>query len=140
MSHIDPTRAQFEAFKDLPRDTPINMLNLVRFRDVAAYPEGHPDAGITGAEAYARYAAGSGPVLARVGGQIIWRGTFEAALIGAPDLRWDATFIARYPGAGAFLAMITDPEYKAAVIHRTAAVADSQLVRCAEAEPGATFG
>lgn len=28
--HIDPTREQFDAFKDLPRDTPILMLNLIR--------------------------------------------------------------------------------------------------------------
>ena len=36
--HIDPERAQFEAFKALPRDRPINMLNLVRVRERAAYP------------------------------------------------------------------------------------------------------
>src|SRR3546814_18544185 len=34
--HIDPERAQFDAFKALPRDTVIHMLNLVRFRDTAA--------------------------------------------------------------------------------------------------------
>jgi len=39
--HIDPERAQFDAFKALPRDTPIHMLNLVRFRDEAAYPADH---------------------------------------------------------------------------------------------------
>ena len=36
-SHIDPERDQFEAFKALPRDQPVMMLNLVRFRDRAAY-------------------------------------------------------------------------------------------------------
>src|SRR3546814_10662790 len=40
--HIDPERAQFDAFKALPRDTVIHMLNLVRFRDTAAYPADHP--------------------------------------------------------------------------------------------------
>ena len=35
---IDPTRAQFDAFKALPRDTPIQMLNLIRFKAVADYP------------------------------------------------------------------------------------------------------
>jgi hypothetical protein len=33
--YIDPTRESFDAFKALPRDTPINMLNLLRFRDKA---------------------------------------------------------------------------------------------------------
>lgn len=44
-SYVDPTRAAFDLFKSLPRDTPINMLNLVRYRDLAAYSEGHGHAG-----------------------------------------------------------------------------------------------
>ena len=35
MGHIDPLRAQFDAFKNLSRDHPIEMLNLVQFRDQA---------------------------------------------------------------------------------------------------------
>jgi uncharacterized protein (DUF1330 family) len=34
-----------------------------------------------------------------------------------------------YPDAAAFLAMVTDPEYKPVVVHRQAAVRDSRLVR-----------
>ena len=32
-NYIDPERGQFEAFKELPRDKPIMMLNLLRFRE-----------------------------------------------------------------------------------------------------------
>ena len=35
---IDPSRPQFDAFKALPRNTPIQMLNLIRLRPLAAYP------------------------------------------------------------------------------------------------------
>ena len=51
MDHIDPTREQFEAFKALPRDRPIHMLNLIRYKAVADYPEGHANhgKGLTGA-------------------------------------------------------------------------------------------
>ncbi|MEO1688391.1 MAG: DUF1330 domain-containing protein [Pseudomonadota bacterium] len=141
-AHVDPERAQFEAFKALPRDAPVEMLNLVRFREVAAYPAAHPRAaeGLTGAEAYALYGRDSGPVLARVGGAILWRGRFETVLIGPAEERWDALFIARYPTAGAFLAMVTDPEYQAAVAHRQAAVETSRLIRCGAAEAGPGFG
>ena len=38
-------------------------------------------------------------------------------------------FIAQYPTSAAFLAMVTDPEYQLAVVHRQAAVMDSRLVR-----------
>lgn len=140
--HIDPDRAQFDAFKALDRDRPIEMLNLVRFRDRAAYPAGHPlaDAGLSGAEAYANYGRDSGPVLDRVGGSILWRGRYETTLIGPADEAWDEVFIARYPDAHAFLAMVTDPAYKLAVVHRQAAVATSRLIRCAPADAGGRFG
>lgn len=138
--HVDPTRAQFDAFKALDRDAPVDMLNLVRFRDLAAYPEGHANAGLSGAAAYAAYGKASGPVLARVGGTIIWRGTFEATLIGPESERWDAAFIARYPTAHAFMAMVADPIYQAAVIHRQAAVLTSRLIRCGAAKTTGTFG
>ena len=45
MSSIDPTREQFDAFKALPRDQPIQMLNLVRLNAQAKYPQGHPNHG-----------------------------------------------------------------------------------------------
>ena len=139
---IDPTRAQFDAFKQLPRDRPIMMINLIRYRDTAAYPADHPYAaeGITGAEAYRRYSKESGPIFARVGGTILWSGKPELVLTGPAHEAWDAAFIARYPDAGAFLEMVTDPAYRAAVVNRQAAVADSRLIRCAEREGGGGFG
>lgn len=134
--HIDPTREQFEAFKALPRDTPINMINLVRFRDLANYPGDHELArdGLTGAQAYAHYGDKTAPILKKVGGEVIWRGSFDATLIGPSDEKWDAMFIVRYPDAGAFLAMITDPEYRVHVVHRQAAVLTSRLIRAAPSE------
>jgi len=139
---INPSRAQFDAFKALDRDHPIEMLNLVRFRDRAGYPSDHPlaRAGLTGAQAYANYGRESAPVLTRVGGTILWRGRFEATLIGPEDEAWDACFIARYPSAHAFLAMIADPDYQQAVIHRTAGVLTSRLIRTQPAEGGSAFG
>lgn len=139
--HVDPERAAFDAFKALPRDRPVEMLNLLRFRARAAYPDGHEraGAGLTGAEAYRRYGAESGPVFRRVGGSILWSGTPELVLIGPADEAWDAAFIARYPTAAAFLEMVTDPVYRAAVIHRQAAVLTSRLIRHVPREAGTGF-
>src|SRR3546814_16162579 len=82
--HIDPERAQFDAFKALPRDTVIHMLNLVRFRDTAASPADHPLArqDLSGADAYANYGRDSGPVFQRLGGRVVWRGTMEDMVFG----------------------------------------------------------
>ena len=126
--YIDPNREQFEQFKSLPRDEPVMMLNLVKFRSEATYPDGEV---ITGAEAYARYGKASAPVFEKVGGSIIWRGKPENVLIGPSDEQWHAAFIARYPTAAAFLAMVTDEVYREAVKHRQAAVETSRLIRMA---------
>jgi uncharacterized protein (DUF1330 family) len=135
-NHVDPERDQFEAFKALPRDEPIMMLNLLRFRDKAAYDDGRA---ATGTEAYTAYSRDSASVFQRVGGEIIWRGKPEVMLIGPKDKQWDLIFIARYPSAVAFLEMVTDPKYREAVKHRQAAVLDSRLIRTTEIEAGQGF-
>ena len=139
---IDPLRAQFDAFKALPRDQPIQMLNLVRLRDKAAYPADHPDyaKALTGLDAYRAYARATGPIFRRLGGRQIWVGRPEGVVTGPADERWDLAFIAEYPTASAFLAMVTDPDYRNLVKHRQAAVEDSRLIRLAPATPGETFG
>ena len=138
MSHIDPTREAFQIFKDLDRSAPIQMLNLIRLRDRAAYPDGRE---ATGKEAYANYGKFSGPIFQRVGGTILWRGEPKVTLIGPADEAWDISFIAAYPTAGAFLEMVTDPVYQSdAVPHRQAAVLNSRLVRHHVLDGSSVFG
>ncbi len=139
---IDPLRTQFEAFKALPRDAPLNMLNLVRVRARAQYEPGHPQHGaaVSGLDAYRSYARASRPVFERVGGRQLWVGRPDLVVIGPTDERWDIAFIACYPTASAFLEMVTDPAYRLAVKHRQAAVEDSRLIRCAPLAPGGGFG
>lgn len=141
-TYIDPSRANFDAFKELPRDRPIHMLNLLQYRDVAEYPTGHEHAGKgwDGRRAYQEYGATSGPIFKRVGGTIVWRGVFETVVIGPEAMHWHDGFVAQYPTAGAFLEMVTDPEYQKAVINRTAALTDSRLVRFSPGEAGEGFG
>jgi len=134
--HLDPTRSQFDVFKDLPRDTPIMMLNLVRFKKQASYDDGRE---MTGRAAYEAYGEQTAPIFSKLGGEIIWRGEPQNVLIGPQDEHWDVAFIARYPNSSAFLAMVTDPDYKLAVKHRQAAVADSRLIRMGETANGNGF-
>ncbi|HUJ03360.1 MAG TPA: DUF1330 domain-containing protein [Rhizomicrobium sp.] len=136
-TYIDPTKEQFAAFRELPRGTPIHMLNLVRLRDRAAYPDGRK---ATGLEAYRAYARESGPIFRRLGGKQFWVGKFEHMAIGPTDEKWDLVFIAEYSNAQAFIDMLRDPAYREAVKHRQAAVLDSRLIRLAPQAPGESFG
>ena len=134
---VDPTKETFAAFRANDRAGPIHMLNLVRLRERAAYPDGRV---ATGAEAYAAYGRESEPVFAGLGGEIVWRGKFELMLIGPEAERWDLCFIAQYPAVAAFVAMLRDPVYREAVKHRQAAVEDSRLIRLAPGAAGIGFG
>ena len=135
--YIDPTKEVFAQFRENDRAGPIHMLNLVRLRDRAAYPDGRT---ATGAQAYADYGRESGPVFTRLGGRIVWMGGFELMVIGPSHERWDHCFIAEYPGVAAFVEMIRDPVYREAVKHRQAAVEDSRLIRLAPIDGGEDFG
>lgn len=137
MNFVDPTREAFGAFRNLPDTGPIHMLNLIRLRDTADYPDGRE---ATGRDAYAAYGRESGPIFRRLGGKIAWSGDLQLMLIGPADEAWDICFIAEYPSAAAFVEMVKDPGYQKAVIHRTAAVADSRLIRMSPKAAGAGFG
>ncbi len=136
MDHIGFGAEDFRAFRDNDRPGPIHMINLVRLHERARYDDGRE---VSGAEAYAAYGQGAAPVLARLGGRIVWRGAMELMLIGPSEERWDLCFIAEYPSVAAFVGMIKDPDYRAAMVHRQAAVADSRLIRTAPLPLGENF-
>ena len=134
MNYVDPSAEGWAAFKDLPRDRPIHMLNFVRYRDLAEYPAGHPCAqlGWSGQRAYEEYVSRLKVFLAPVGAGMVWDSPFECVVTGPQPFEWDKVFVMGFPSADAFFAMITAPEYKADIVpHRSAAVLDSRLVRYA---------
>ncbi|MFN2100538.1 DUF1330 domain-containing protein [Altererythrobacter sp. MF3-039] len=142
--YIDPSPENFQAFKDLPRDEPIHMLNLLRYRELAEYPEEHEHHGNgwSGRRAYEEYGKTSGPIFQRVGGKIVWRGAFQTMVTGPmpDDKLWHDGFVAEYPNSGAFFEMIKDPDYQVAVQNRTAALVDSRLMRFKPCQAGEGFG
>lgn len=138
MNHVDPSRPNFERFKAQPRDVPMHLLNLVRFRDKAAYAEDHPNAslGMTGEQAFGEYFRTITPFFERMGVTIVWKGKLGLTMTGPDGQYWDLGFVAAFPRASGFLELVTDPEYRAGVVvHRSAAVLDSRLVRFNPLEP-----
>jgi hypothetical protein len=132
-TYVDPGREAWEVFKGLPRDQPIQMLYLIRLRDRAEHPPGHPRYGqdISGREAYREYGRTIAPHLARLGGRQVWAGAPQVMVTGPASETWDL----------AFIDMVRDADYRANVVpHRTAAVADSRLLRLEPLEPGDKLG
>ena len=143
MAYIDPDREAWEVFKGLPRDQPIQMLNLVKLKARAEYLEGHPDHGndLTGLDAYRAYGRTTAHIFKRVGGRQVWAGKPQVMVTGPGAEAWDIAFIAEYPTSAAFIEMVRDPEYRQLVAHRTAGVEDSRLLRLEPIrDPGEGFG
>lgn len=119
-----------QRWQDIPRGTPIVMLNMLKFREAAEYPEGEPK--ISGEEAYAKYRAAASKLVAEVGGGPVWSGVAKAEIIAPQGEEWDEIFLVRYPSIEKFLAMVNSEAYQAVVHHRSAALADSRLIAMVE--------
>jgi len=127
MASIAPRPDQLqEAIARVPKGVPVVMLNMLRFRETAAYPDARP--AITGRAAYARYSAEASKQVTQVGGRLVWSGDAQGAVIGPPDEAWDLIFLVRYPSIEKFIAMINSPAYQAIVVHRASALKDSRLI------------
>ena len=128
MGAIHPNEDEVRAFLAEAEDGPIIMINLLRYREKAEYPEGSDEAPCTGQEAYGRYSDAVMPLLAGVGGRPVFVGLARQSLIAPEGEAWDQAILVEYPSRKAFIEMTTSAAYLAVAHHRTAALADSRLI------------
>ncbi|MGH8528836.1 MAG: DUF1330 domain-containing protein [Nevskiales bacterium] len=132
---VDPTGADIKRLaQTVPANTPVTMLNLLRYRPQAAYPPNAKVKPCSGKEAYERYAAVAVKKVAAVGGQPLVMLDALARFIGPEGEDWDEMLLVRYPSLQAFLSMLAMPDYQASTVHRTAALADARLTVLRTAE------
>ncbi|MEE4350851.1 MAG: DUF1330 domain-containing protein [Pacificimonas sp.] len=134
---IDPTADQVRALRDGPAKGPIVMVNMLKFRDRAAYPTdyaGGEDTDVSGADAYARYQhAFTVTVGATSKAEVLYEGPVQQVFIGAEgasDTDWDKMLIVRYPDKKNFLNMMANEEYRGALVHRYAGLERTVLLQC----------
>jgi uncharacterized protein (DUF1330 family) len=101
-----PTPEQMQAFARLPDETPVVMVNLLKFK-----PNG-------GEAEYAKYATGVEPILKKLGAKILFSGKCQFCLIGHAD--WDMVALVEYPRKKTLVQMAMSPEYRAIHHHREA--------------------
>jgi uncharacterized protein (DUF1330 family) len=132
---IDPTADQVRALRDHGSDGPVVMLNLLKFRDVAVYPDGSGVEPCSGTEAYQRYQHAFTVTVGAISqAEVLYDGPVEQVFIGmagTPETDWDKVLIVRYPTRGHFLAMMADAAYRQALVHRYAGLARTVLLQCA---------
>ena len=138
-----PEEALVAAARVVPEGSPVVMVNLLRYREVADYGEGVDrgpvTAGATGRTAYAEgYLPAFGAVAAQAGVEleVLYYGGVHAALVAPAGERWDDVVLVRYPSFAGFRAIVGSAAYaQQADHHRLAALADWRLVATSPLAP-----
>ncbi len=125
---IEPTSQQAKALLKLPKDKPVVMLNLLRFKETS--DKGNE----SGRDAYARYAANVMPLIKAQGGRAVWAGDARSLVIGESEDTWDQVIMVEYPNPRAFIKMSSSEEY-AAIHHDREAGLETTVLLCCEAMP-----
>ena len=124
MGQIHPKPEQIQELLQGPADTPVVMVNLLRFKKDAT----EPDVGLTGADAYTRYAEQMIVWVESQGGRLIWSGRVDSWVIGDTDEHFDVIAMMEYPSREAFTKIAGDPRVAEYSVHRTAGLEMQWLI------------
>ena len=124
-----PTQEQIQTLTRGPADQPVVMVNLLTFKPAADAP----DEGVSGEEAYRRYAEKMRAFVESKGGRFIWIGRVDSQVIGTGGEGFHMIGLVEYPSRQAFLAIATDPHVDEIAVHRTAGL-ESQWLLAATTE------
>ena len=116
---LRPNVKQMAGFVIGDTKTPIQMVNLLKFKDKAEYQDGR-ETELTGEEAYKIYATEVAGHVKKVGGKLIFSGVVSRLVIGEVDELWDWVAIAEYPNRKAMRSMIMGKDYQESEKHRSA--------------------
>ena len=125
---IYPTPQQIERLLAGPAGRPVVMVNLLTFKPQADAP----DAGMSGEEAYRRYAELMRPFVESKGGRFLWVGRVDSQVIGTGGEGFHMLGLVEYPSREAFVSIATDPHVAEIGVHRTAGLESQWLLAATE--------
>ena len=129
---VYPNESQIKGFEEPGPDGPIYMVNLLKFKDKAEYPDGR-ETDLSGAQAYALYGEGVSELLKEFGGAAMFSAHVERLMLGEVEELWDTVAIAMYPSRGAMLQMMQSPKMQEISVHRAAGLAGQLNIETAGA-------
>lgn len=109
-------------------NTPIVMLNLLKFKPKAEYKDGRP-ATDDGRTAYNRYGADMLRFVQEHGGRVLFMGDVKSLVIGEVDEMWDMVALVEYPSSEAFVKIAMSPDVARFGVHREAGLAGQLLIQ-----------
>jgi uncharacterized protein (DUF1330 family) len=127
-NHVYPTASRVEALMADDSGRPVVMVNLLKFRAKAVYPDGRTS-DLTGRQAYDLYGAAMQKVIEENGGRLLFGGDIASLVIGEVGDLWDTCVLVEYPSAATFAAIVTSPQVAEIGIHRAAGLEGQLLIR-----------
>jgi uncharacterized protein (DUF1330 family) len=127
---VMPQPEQAKAFFFGEETGPMVMVNLLKFKEKAEYPDGR-DPELSGKEAYLRYGAAVTKCLEMVGGHAVFSGNVTGLILGEVEELWDMVALAYYPSPKAMMDMVALPEYQGIEVHRFAGLQGQLNIRTA---------
>jgi len=112
-------------------NTPIVMLNLLKFKDKAVYKDGRAD-NASGREAYNRYGADMLKFVTDHGGRVLFTAEVKSLVIGNVEEMWDVVALVEYPSSEAFVKIAMSPDVAKFGVHREAGLAGQLLIQCVQ--------
>ena len=129
-SYAEINEAQVMTMIQAPTEGPFYMVNLIRYREWAEYPDGR-QTDLTGREANALYS----PIefLEAIGARAVFNGEVVGTTLGEEGT-WDEVAIVEYPCPLALFAMVAHPEFQARAVHKDAGL-EASIVMVTHLQP-----
>ncbi|MBN4070394.1 DUF1330 domain-containing protein [Olleya sp. AH-315-F22] len=124
---VSTTEAQLAELKAYPQNTPLVMLNILKFKEQTSTNE-------TGQEVYERYLKNTMPFVEKSGVKIIWKGQVHNTVIGDSKQQPHVVFLVEYPSVNHFFSLVSNPDYQKIAGDRAIALEYGGLIACQNAE------
>jgi uncharacterized protein (DUF1330 family) len=126
-----PKPEQIAALAGSSETGPVVMVNLLKFKDRADAP----DTGMSGMEAYAKYAKSMVTIVESGGGRMIWSGRVTGMVLGESDVAFEMIALIEYPSRQAFAQIVGDARVQEIAVHRAAGLDGQWLIAATTADP-----
>jgi uncharacterized protein (DUF1330 family) len=128
---VYPKPEQIAALLASTETGPVVMVNLLKFKDRADAP----DTGMSGIDAYAKYAKEMVGIVESGGGRMIWSGRVTGMVLGESDVDFDMIALVEYPSRQAFAQVVGDARVQQIAVHRAAGLNGQWLIAATAADP-----
>jgi len=124
LTQVSPTSEQIAQLMAYPKDTPVTMVNILKFKEKTA------TINETGLEAYTRYMQNVQPFIAQAQATLVWKGNVFSTIIGDATNQPDVIMLVAYPSVLHFLKMAQNTDYQKVAQDRTIALEYGGLIAC----------